>query len=312
MNARHCEHWELSRTACRGGRQARKSAEEPRPQPVRGKWRAQGCRGQPEHGIRPRKSAEGSATPAVKNLSQNTQLTYVNFVSILPRALPRASPGWETDALPLDVGDAMFGSKTILIADGSTYAALDLAAAVEASGGRVAGPVQTLAEALAIIGSRSIAGAIVDCELADAAALVLRLSDSGVPLIAQTSVPLPPELLELDGRLPVVMRPVNADTVVATLAVEIVKAEERDLGLEKVSPATPRATNLPPVALRAEEGDCPMPRELIDTGTDKRFVRRDQEGQFKESDDVGRSLASDQKRDSKAKTKRGEGDRGDR
>ncbi|MGZ8409350.1 MAG: hypothetical protein ACXWVS_05425 [Hyphomicrobium sp.] len=28
-------------------------------------------------------------------------------------------------------------------------------------------------------------------------------------------------------------------------------------------------------------------RELIDTGTDKRYVRRDEKGQFKESDDVG-------------------------
>jgi hypothetical protein len=55
-----------------------------------------------------------------------------------------------------------------------------------------------------------------------------------------------------------------------------------------------------------------MPRELIDTGTDKRFVRRDKEGNFNESDDVGRSRAQDQKRDSKTKPKRGEGDRGDR
>jgi hypothetical protein len=55
-----------------------------------------------------------------------------------------------------------------------------------------------------------------------------------------------------------------------------------------------------------------MARELIDTGTDKRFVRRDKDGQFKESDDVGRSLAQDQKRDAKSKAKRGEGDRGDR
>ena len=55
-----------------------------------------------------------------------------------------------------------------------------------------------------------------------------------------------------------------------------------------------------------------MPRELIDTGTDKRFVRRDKKGQFKESDDVGRSLASDQKHDSKTKSQEGEGDRGDR
>ena len=55
-----------------------------------------------------------------------------------------------------------------------------------------------------------------------------------------------------------------------------------------------------------------IPRELIDTGTDKRFVRRDSEGQFKESDDVGKSLAQDQKRDSETKPKKGEGDKGDR
>ena len=55
-----------------------------------------------------------------------------------------------------------------------------------------------------------------------------------------------------------------------------------------------------------------MPRELIDTGTDKRYVRRDEQGQFSESDDVGRSHARDQKRDAETKSKKGEGDRGDR
>ena len=54
-----------------------------------------------------------------------------------------------------------------------------------------------------------------------------------------------------------------------------------------------------------------MPRELIDTGTDKRFVRRDEQGRFKESVDVGRSLAADQRQHSKTKAKRGEGDKGD-
>jgi hypothetical protein len=53
-------------------------------------------------------------------------------------------------------------------------------------------------------------------------------------------------------------------------------------------------------------------RELIDTGTDKRFVRRDAEGQFKESDDVGRSLSQDQRTDAETETKSGQGDRGDR
>lgn len=55
-----------------------------------------------------------------------------------------------------------------------------------------------------------------------------------------------------------------------------------------------------------------MPRELIDTGTDKRFVRRDRQGQFKESDDVGRSLTTDRRQHAKTRSKKGDGDRGDR
>jgi hypothetical protein len=52
-------------------------------------------------------------------------------------------------------------------------------------------------------------------------------------------------------------------------------------------------------------------RELIDTGTDKRYVRRDDEGKFKESDDQGRSLAQDVKHKAKTTVKSGQGDRGD-
>jgi hypothetical protein len=53
-------------------------------------------------------------------------------------------------------------------------------------------------------------------------------------------------------------------------------------------------------------------RELIDTGTDKRYVRRDDEGQFKEVVDVGRSLSQDRRREAKHEAKPGQGDRGDR
>ena len=52
-------------------------------------------------------------------------------------------------------------------------------------------------------------------------------------------------------------------------------------------------------------------REMIDTGKDKRFVRRDEKGQFSESDDVGRSLAQDRRRKAKTFAKSGQGDRGD-
>ena len=53
-------------------------------------------------------------------------------------------------------------------------------------------------------------------------------------------------------------------------------------------------------------------RELIDTGNDKRYVRRDENGRFKDVVDVGRSLAADQRQHAKTVAKKGEGDRGDR
>jgi len=52
-------------------------------------------------------------------------------------------------------------------------------------------------------------------------------------------------------------------------------------------------------------------RELIDTGTDKRFVRRDEKGQFEDVADVGRSLSRDRQQQAKTKVPPGQGDRGD-
>jgi hypothetical protein len=52
-------------------------------------------------------------------------------------------------------------------------------------------------------------------------------------------------------------------------------------------------------------------RELVDTGKDKRYVRRDESGQFDEVTDVGRSLAQDRKQSAKTKVPPGQGDRGD-
>lgn len=52
-------------------------------------------------------------------------------------------------------------------------------------------------------------------------------------------------------------------------------------------------------------------RELIDTGNDKRYVRRDEKGQFKDVVDVGRSLAADQRQKAEHVAKSGQGDRGD-
>lgn len=54
-------------------------------------------------------------------------------------------------------------------------------------------------------------------------------------------------------------------------------------------------------------------RELIEPQEgDKRYVRRDEQGRFKEQVDVGRSLAQDVRKDAKTKVEPGQGDRGDR
>jgi hypothetical protein len=53
-------------------------------------------------------------------------------------------------------------------------------------------------------------------------------------------------------------------------------------------------------------------RELIEpTAGDKRYVRRDKSGKFKDVVDVGRSLAADRRSKSKTSVKAGQGDKGD-
>jgi hypothetical protein len=53
-------------------------------------------------------------------------------------------------------------------------------------------------------------------------------------------------------------------------------------------------------------------RELVDSGSAKMYGRRNTHGRFKEMDVVGKSLASDRRRQAKTSSKPGQGDRGDR
>jgi hypothetical protein len=53
-------------------------------------------------------------------------------------------------------------------------------------------------------------------------------------------------------------------------------------------------------------------RELIAPRGDRRFVRRDEQGQFDEVDDAGRSLGQDRRTKAKRKVPSGQGDKGDR
>jgi hypothetical protein len=61
----------------------------------------------------------------------------------------------------------------------------------------------------------------------------------------------------------------------------------------------------------AEKKKHSSDRELIDTGNDKRYVRRDEKGRFDEVDEQSRSLAQDVRQHAKTEVKSGQGDRGD-
>ena len=53
-------------------------------------------------------------------------------------------------------------------------------------------------------------------------------------------------------------------------------------------------------------------RELIEPHGDKRYARRNAQGEFTEQDDTGRSLGQDVRQHSPTKAKPGHGDEGDR
>ena len=52
-------------------------------------------------------------------------------------------------------------------------------------------------------------------------------------------------------------------------------------------------------------------RELIEPNKDKRYIKRDEKGRIKESDDQKKSLGQDVKKSAKKKVKPGYGDQGD-
>jgi hypothetical protein len=53
------------------------------------------------------------------------------------------------------------------------------------------------------------------------------------------------------------------------------------------------------------------PRELIDTGRNKSYARRDAAGRFSEMTDQGRSLSTDRRQHSEHKKPTRQGDKGD-
>jgi len=66
------------------------------------------------------------------------------------------------------------------------------------------------------------------------------------------------------------------------------------------------------MAKKAAKKRAAKKRELIDTGNDKRYVRRNDQGEFQDVVEQSRSLSQDRRRKAKTVSKPGQGDKGDR
>ena len=115
----------------------------------------------------------------------------------------------------------MLNNISVLVAEDQPFIALDLALAVEDAGGRVVGPAARGEEALALLASGPVAGAILDVNLVDGecSPLIEALMGLRVPFIIHTAVDLPPALAARFSNLVVQIKPCPAANLVAQLEI---------------------------------------------------------------------------------------------
>ena len=119
----------------------------------------------------------------------------------------------------------MLKRSAILIAEDEPIIALDLALAVQEADGEVVGPAATVKEALALLETRNVLGAILDVNLADRdiSPVAVYLLNRGIPIILQTGTSIPPELAARFPDLVVRTKPNRAHQLVTELASMITK-----------------------------------------------------------------------------------------
>ena len=117
------------------------------------------------------------------------------------------------------LGKSVLNQACVLIAEDEPFIALDLALAIEDAGGRVLGPAASVKEALALLETTDVAGAILDVTLADedVTSIAERLIERGVPLIVQTGVGLPAAMTARFPHLPVRIKPCDSARLVDDL-----------------------------------------------------------------------------------------------
>jgi len=107
----------------------------------------------------------------------------------------------------------------ILIVEDEAIIARNLGDAVADVEAEPVGPVASVAEALALLATTPINGAVLDADLFDGVVtpLALHLLDLGVPFAIHTGTGLPVDFAARPLDVPLVMKPANATSVVAPL-----------------------------------------------------------------------------------------------
>ena len=117
----------------------------------------------------------------------------------------------------------MLNNTLVLVAEDEAVIALDVAMAICDAGGKVAGPAASVKQALALIDTTAIGAAILDVNLSDGdiTPVAELLLAAGIPVILQSGVGLPAELIARFPDLPVRIKPCSSETLVAQLAIMI-------------------------------------------------------------------------------------------
>ncbi len=108
----------------------------------------------------------------------------------------------------------------VLIAEDELLIAMDLAHAVEAAYGQVAGPFATVKDGLAYLADNDVHAAILDVHLADrdVEPLALTLLGKGKAVVFHTASSVPTAVIERHGQVPVCRKPMQPERVVLHLA----------------------------------------------------------------------------------------------
>ncbi len=124
---------------------------------------------------------------------------------------------------PASQSIAVLNYASVLVVEDEAIIALDIALAIRDAGGQIAGIAASVKQALALIDTMPISAAILDANLVDGDITPVAeiLLAAGIPIIIQSGVGLPADLIARYPDLPVQTKPCTSENLVAQLALLI-------------------------------------------------------------------------------------------